>query len=1061
MSTNNYELLRQHVDHLLSSYVQTYLVKDHIEYTNNIFQLLKPYFLHEVPLADPTAFTLPVDPLDNLFKLISIDEVPRYEERFKANQEATQLIKQHLRTRPGAPKTERVVEEDECTLVEPPEQIWPALTRKRVRLGPFARRRPASTSIHESCGKLMQNAAILPTSVEAVQEPDVPLEQTLKVTWAFTKEEREEVRNLLKHVTDMRRPQPDHKNSVLHVYLHEDALFPDLTEWEEEFTPLFPRNRQAGYGKQEKIVEDPDLKLKDLANIIPQAIVGSDDADMSFSEANLEVVDGWSTFKVSSPASILTPTSSQEDSKIDQLFLEDSPITDPTIGYTDEIIEEYHMPRSRCIGGSYYKRPHELHGKSIGTFLPSIIRREKMNEMEPMEDLRSSPTLDSLGGQASITAPGQIGLIDDDEELNKDIARLCPDENMTDVIMKVKIENDDFMEGQAPCFRDGLKLHELIATSVPSLCSPNVYTSVSLKLPTRLSDLTRDTEGQSDLHPLKKAVKGISALRVSLSWVAFTTDAPLPSHEEICQVSALFPSSTEGVEEMLRWALSDGLKDRDPLSDFLHEDIDLALIPENDTAPLILIARKSLQSKRSNLPSVSSSPGHKRSIIDDSPLFPGIDASITSKRPRIAPNVETEEFLYEPSILHFREPTNSFTFFDTNCVELSPIDIPFLDQETVQIDPTSAANVKTIQTDEPFLSIAIPREEVMDGSILRDLSATADLTLIEDSNLCADSNISHLKSFAKLRAKVLSQPVDNPIEPSSSSSPSTEASHQDNSTAIINDRSTLFPPDDDYSSGRPHRYMVSMEFVQRQAIVREIRRRDIDLVERTSLGGVELIVDPFSAVIVSSLFTLPAYGKLLASRISEHSWRFQHILVVLEGYPEVLSFKPPKLKSDGPELSAYTPPIVKAIKKLRRDVTIAEACGKKNPGCEVRFSFAGDTSEAGKIIRYYGNLAEERDPTGGILWQPREWLEEEELPDEEDLSKLDGMNTMSATILLCKASADEIIAMLPEERQENFGHLIGMDAVNSLNNDLVNRFGAIDTSETWQSSDNEEMLLGR
>lgn len=124
--------LRQHIHQLLYNYAKTHLTTDHIAFTSIIFTQvipvihrktstsrsdlypqLQPHLLKEVPLADPAAFTLPTDPFNVLFKLHSIDQLPRYEERFRANREATMLLKQHLRTRSGAPKTERIIYEDE------------------------------------------------------------------------------------------------------------------------------------------------------------------------------------------------------------------------------------------------------------------------------------------------------------------------------------------------------------------------------------------------------------------------------------------------------------------------------------------------------------------------------------------------------------------------------------------------------------------------------------------------------------------------------------------------------------------------------------------------------------------------------------------------------------------------------------------------------------------------------------------------------------------------------------------------------------------------------------
>lgn len=131
---DNHDLFRQHIDRLLASYVQAHLIKNHCEYTSRVVQLvssseiyghsscmylhkqLRPYFLKQVPLVDPSAFTLPVDPFDNLFRLTSIDQVALHEERFRADKDATRVIKQHLQTRPGTLKTDRIASGDGCMI---------------------------------------------------------------------------------------------------------------------------------------------------------------------------------------------------------------------------------------------------------------------------------------------------------------------------------------------------------------------------------------------------------------------------------------------------------------------------------------------------------------------------------------------------------------------------------------------------------------------------------------------------------------------------------------------------------------------------------------------------------------------------------------------------------------------------------------------------------------------------------------------------------------------------------------------------------------------------------
>ena len=149
----------------------------------------------------------------------------------------------------------------------------------------------------------------------------------------------------------------------------------------------------------------------------------------------------------------------------------------------------------------------------------------------------------------------------------------------------------------------------------------------------------------------------------------------------------------------------------------------------------------------------------------------------------------------------------------------------------------------------------------------------------------------------------------------------------------------------------------------------------VELVERDDLDGVDLIVDPFTGVIFASLFSLPSQCEDLINRISKLSWSYQRLIVILEGYTPTCANK----AVDGtPEmLSAYTPPILKAIKKLRRGVGMAEAVEEKQGTTIVLYAFVNSVYEAASITRYIGDLAEEVDVTNGTLWENRTWLHDE------------------------------------------------------------------------------------
>lgn len=137
-----------------------------------------------------------------------------------------------------------------------------------------------------------------------------------------------------------------------------------------------------------------------------------------------------------------------------------------------------------------------------------------------------------------------------------------------------------------------------------------------------------------------------------------------------------------------------------------------------------------------------------------------------------------------------------------------------------------------------------------------------------------------------------------------------------------------------------HRYLASLDILQKRALVRSLISSDcsVDLIERTSLGGVHIIVDPSTAIIFVPLLTLGAECASWIERVSAQSWKFNTIYVIFEAYPESCTFKSQERRS---ALNAYTPPILKAIKKFRRDIGLAEAFNTKSTGCRIKFGFAG------------------------------------------------------------------------------------------------------------------------
>ncbi|KAG1738576.1 hypothetical protein EDD22DRAFT_922864 [Suillus occidentalis] len=180
-----------------------------------------------------------------------------------------------------------------------------------------------------------------------------------------------------------------------------------------------------------------------------------------------------------------------------------------------------------------------------------------------------------------------------------------------------------------------------------------------------------------------------------------------------------------------------------------------------------------------------------------------------------------------------------------------------------------------------------------------------------------------------------------------------------------------------------HCYLASMALIQKRALVRVLQAPEcrVHLVERYVLGGADIVMDPVTAVLVASLLALPSQVEALADRISQTSWRYTHILIIFEAFPSGNTFTA-EISTNNVKLVpyAFSPPILKAVKKLRRLLTIAEGCGTKDTGCEVQWAFANDVGEAALFVRAFGNLAQEWAHNGGgnALWGDRGWLQVDE-----------------------------------------------------------------------------------
>ncbi|KAJ3768982.1 hypothetical protein FB446DRAFT_749723 [Lentinula raphanica] len=299
----------------------------------------------------------------------------------------------------------------------------------------------------------------------------------------------------------------------------------------------------------------------------------------------------------------------------------------------------------------------------------------------------------------------------------------------------------------------------------------------------------------------------------------------------------------------------------------------------------------------------------------------------------------------------------------------------------------------------------------------------------------------NVAEFARLRSKKLRTPPPAKPEPVAPAARAAESESSNGSLAhkiapeSIFDKNTLRLPDlgDRTLPTTAHWYMASMNLLQKQALVRSLRSGacGIGLVERDTLVAVDLIIDPHTAVIFTNLRALPSQVDALVDTISEQSWRYDNLLVIFEAFVPSMAFKPDSstkaTSTASSSLNAYSPPVIKAVRKFRRDMSLKEACGDKREGCRVMNAFADTVQDAAMLARMFGDEAERRSGMEVGLWGDRAWLDDEGGEDEDNLAAADGMNHFSACVILCQISLDDLLEMDPEERVARFAPHVGHD----------------------------------
>ncbi|KAF8273825.1 hypothetical protein EI94DRAFT_1794854 [Lactarius quietus] len=186
----------------------------------------------------------------------------------------------------------------------------------------------------------------------------------------------------------------------------------------------------------------------------------------------------------------------------------------------------------------------------------------------------------------------------------------------------------------------------------------------------------------------------------------------------------------------------------------------------------------------------------------------------------------------------------------------------------------------------------------------------------------------------------------------------------------------------------------------------------IDPLEREWLNGADLVFDCDTALVFSPMHLLPSDSRSLKCRLGSLSWKYTRLAVVFKLYGDSISGLQSRQTERGQEdLSAR---FIRSLKKLCRDIAIAEAYGEKRPQTDIQMYVARSDEQAATMVRTLGDMAESQSQWGP--WDDRLWLGADEQEEESYLAGVDGMNAFAAAAILSQISLHDFLALSPDQR---------------------------------------------
>ncbi|KAG8916855.1 hypothetical protein FRC01_002835, partial [Tulasnella sp. 417] len=1007
---------RQHIREHLNDHIQEHLSIKSDDYTIQEAEMLLSGVLRHVPLTGPTDVGPTRDFIESLSDDPHISELSLPDDRLAVSSHVLQWLKQ-LKTQLGIaactyPERElsRFALDDSKSLAPP--ETSPSVLIYEASV-PFSK--PSSPNGTTYIKMFKASNANDRSRHGQLEEPTVNQEQVLSLRFSLDMRTKTEIGSLLSSlpasITSASRPtraassrRQDPTPTAITEFLSSDDPIPNISH--RMSPPLFPRIPSPLIRKSRILEND----LCDLHQLVGGKVDVEQD-ELDYVQESFKLVDGWSALPdfssstANSDAS--SPTSPQHATKDKNWFPSSD---DPDVVLDEWRMEEVEFPRAKRIGQPISNLMEKATGISsmqdvVGDPVPGDAQYPPKWIHHPTNDA----PLSVLGTAASNTEGGM-----DLDEVDNFLVQVYKDVQAQDplsLILKEKLDQKDSSLMDVPDLHDPFMLAPTIkkgeiAAKYGDAREESLTFELSLK----------KVGGETTIPTLESAAGVDGELTVEPQ-----------STEFLQETKKLFEPSTQELrtfEDFGSLAPCDPILS--PTRDQRHEEILLTRLE----------ARRLASTERNSAPQASDDEDDELDELEDSDLEM-VDESIHK------PAAGVQEFLRQQPF-HPDATREAYPGYATQ--EQVPPDAIKLVAAPPPLVPQAPAKSSTLSASEPTSF------ETNRGA---GLSST-----VEPNEIPANSNINKLSQFLNLRgrSRVIENAKGTPPSPQQGNPPSPRSSpkHLQEPSSIPEEVLAQCSFHIDRKASRTlsqmtvYKYVATCDMIQKRGICQHLASNSIrvHLVERPNVADVDLIVDAGAAIIYYTLAALPVEAKDITERVSRLSAAYSRLLLVFEAYPPSKSrtaylnglddSRIPRQEdlAEGPILPyAFSPPILKAFKHLRRSLVIAESTGEKLASCKVDIAFALDEEESAQYARIFGDARVndcQTDSNSAMSgpWDDRSWLIDDAYEGEGELASFEGLNLFASISMLRLVNLDSIIdEMTSEQRLAYFANEIGQDRV--------------------------------